>query len=71
MLLKFQQVVFWNNKLFYLSSFNKLKFRNNRLFYLSSFLKGFEKLDFAVKSIQPIASTKQLIVFLKTLTEFC
>jgi len=48
MLLKFQQVVSWNN----------------RLFYLSSFWKGFEKLDFAVKSIQPIVSTKQSIVFL-------
>ena len=55
MLLKFQQVVFWNNK----------------LFYLSSFWKGFEKLDFAVKTKQPIVLTKQSIVFLKTLTKFC
>ena len=54
---------FWN--------FNRLKFQNNMLFYLSSFWKGFEKLDFAVKSIQTIVSAKQPIVFLKTLIEFC
>ena len=40
-------------------------------FYLSNFWKGFEKLDFAIKSIQPIVSTKHPIVFVKILTEFC
>ena len=53
MLLKFQQVIFRHNGLFFdtTSCFSKQRvvFRNNRLFYLSNFLKGFEKLDFAVK----------------------
>jgi len=34
-------------------------------------LSGFEKLDFVVKPIQPVVSTIQLVLFLKTLTEFC
>jgi len=54
-----------------LSSFNKLKFESAGCFTLAVFEKGFAKLDFSVKSIQPIVSTKQSIVFLKTLTEFC
>jgi len=51
-------------------NFNRL-FETTGCFTLAVFEKGFEKLDFVVKSIQPIVSTKQSIVFLKTLTEFC
>jgi len=45
-------------------------FETTGCFTLAVFEKGIEKLDFAVKSIQPIVSTKESIVFLKTLTKF-
>jgi len=62
-----------------LSKFQQVVFQNNRLFYLSSYEKVLKNLvDFAVKpkqsivsTKQSIVSTKQQIVFLKTITEFC
>jgi len=55
-----------------LSKFQQVFFKTTGYFTLAFFEKVLKNLvGFAVKPKQSIASTKQPIVFLKTLTKFC